>query len=79
MRGYVKEFNSSILHIKNMFKEDRLFNLMFGLQGESKLNCKRQGVCDLPVAMTVANCLVDYKIVVPPPSIKTQVKGNKET
>ena len=45
MRGYVKEFNSSILHIKNVFKEDRLFNLMFGLQGwvQTKLQ-KARGV-----------------------------------
>ena len=53
--------------------------LCLGYKDESKLNCKRQGVCDLPVAMTLANILVDCKIVVPPPSIKTQVKGNKET
>ena len=33
VRDYVKEFSSLMLDIKNMSKEDKLFNFMFRLQG----------------------------------------------
>ena len=32
MREYVKTFSSLMLDIKNMLKDDKLFNFMFGLQ-----------------------------------------------
>lgn len=33
IRDYIKEFSSLILDIKDMFKVDKLFNFMSGLQG----------------------------------------------
>ena len=51
-----------ILDIKNMSKENKLFNFMFGLQGCTQMELKRQGVQDLPAAMAVTNFLVNYKL-----------------
>ncbi|KAL6312753.1 hypothetical protein AAG906_020640 [Vitis piasezkii] len=62
VRKYVKEFSSLMLHIKNMSKNDKFFNFMFGLQGWAQTELRRQGVHDLPTAMAVANCLMDYKM-----------------
>lgn len=59
---YVKEFSSLILEIKDMSKVDKLFNFMFGLQGWAQMELRRQGVQDLPTAMTAANCLVECKL-----------------
>ena len=61
MHDYVKEFNSLMLDIKNMSKEDKLFNFVFGLQAWAQTELKRHGVKDLPAAMAATNCLVDYK------------------
>ena len=61
VREYVKTFSSLVLDIKNMPKEDKLFNFMSGLQPWVKLELKRQVVCDLPSAMFAADALVDYK------------------
>ena len=47
---YVKEFSSLILDIKDMSEVDKLFNLMFGLQGWAQIELRRQGVQDLPSA-----------------------------
>ena len=60
VRDYVKEFSSLILDIKGMFKVDKLFNFMSGLQGWAQTELRRQGVQDLPLA--IADCLVDYKM-----------------
>ena len=62
VREYVKEFSSLMLDIKNMSEEDKLFNFMFGLQGWAQTELRRQGVRDLPAAMAVVDCLVDYKM-----------------
>ena len=62
IRDRVKEFSSLILDIKNMSEVDKLFNFMSRLQGWAHNELRRQGVQDLPLAMTVANCLVDYKM-----------------
>ena len=62
VRKYVKEFNSLMLDIKNMSKEDKFFNFMFGLQRWAQTELRRQGVHDLPAAMAIADCLMDYKM-----------------
>ena len=62
VREYVKEFSSLMLDIKNMSKEDKLFNFMSGLQGWAQAELRRQGVHDLPTTMVAADCLVDYKM-----------------
>ena len=54
-----------MLDIKNMFKEDKLFNFMSGLQSWAQLELKRQAVHDLPVAISATNALVDYKYTKP--------------
>ena len=45
-----------------MSDEDKLFNFISGLQGWAQTELRRQGVRDLPAAMAVADCLVDYKM-----------------
>ena len=62
MRDYVKEFSPLMLDIKNMSKEDKLFNFTFRLQGWAQMELQRQGVRDLPTAMVAIDCLVDYKM-----------------
>ena len=62
MRDYVKEFSPLMLDIKNMSKEDKLFNFTFGLQGWAQMELQRQGVHDLPTTMVAVDCLVDYKM-----------------
>ena len=62
VRDYVKDFSSLMLDIKNMLDDDKFFNFMSGLQGWAQTKLKRQGVRDLPAAMVVADCLMDYKM-----------------
>ena len=62
VRDYVKNISSLMLDIKNMSKEDKLFNFMSGLHGWAQTKLRRQRVYDLPAATTAADCLVDYKI-----------------
>ena len=45
-----------------MLDEDKLFNFISGLQGWAQTELRRQGFRDLPTAMPVADCLVDYKM-----------------
>ena len=71
VRDYVKEFNSLMLHIKNMSEEDKLFNFVSGLQAWAQTELRRQGVKDLPSAMVAVDCLVDYKL------LGTTVAGQK--
>lgn len=63
VRDYVKDFSSLMLDIRNMSEEDKLFNFMSGLQPWAQAELRRQGVRDLPTAMTAADCLVDFKMV----------------
>ena len=63
MGDYVKEFSSLMLDIKNMSKEDKLFNFVSRLQAWAQIELRRQGVKDLPVAMTATDCLFDYKLL----------------
>ena len=62
VRDYVKEFSSLMLDMKNMLEKDKLFNFMFELQWWAEMELRRQGVRDLPTAMTIVDCLVDYKM-----------------
>ena len=59
---YVKEFSSLMIDIRNMSKEDKLFNYISRLQGWAQIELRRQGVHDLLVAMAAMDCLVDYKM-----------------
>ena len=43
---YVKEFSFLMLNIRNMSKEDKLFNFVSGLQGWAQKELRRQGVRD---------------------------------
>ena len=61
VKEYVKTFSFLMLDIKNMSKEDKLFNFMSGLQPWAQLELKRQAVCDLPSAMSTVDALVDYR------------------
>ena len=61
MQEYVKTFSYLMLDIKNMSKEDKLFNSMFGLQPWAQLELKRQVMRDLHVALSAIDALVDYK------------------
>lgn len=65
VREYVKTFSSFMLDIKNIFKEDKLYNFMSGLQHWAQLKLKRQVVYDLLVAKSAVDALVDYKYTKP--------------
>ena len=65
MREYVKMFSSLMLDIKNMLKEEKLFNFMSSLPPWAQMELKRQAMCDLPIVVSVANALVDYKFSKP--------------
>ncbi|KAA8544146.1 hypothetical protein F0562_022218 [Nyssa sinensis] len=62
MSEYVKAFSSLMLDVNNVFKEDRLFNFMSGLQGWAQVELQRQGVRDLPNAIAATNSLVDLSL-----------------
>ncbi|XP_059664093.1 uncharacterized protein LOC132309845 [Cornus florida] len=62
VRDHVKDFSSLMVDIRNMSEEDKLFNFMSGLQPWAQAELRRQGVRDLPTAMTAADCLVDFKM-----------------
>ena len=61
MQEYVKTFSYLMLNIKNMSEEDKLFNSISGLQPWAQLELKRQFMCDLHVALSTVDALVDYK------------------
>ena len=63
VRDYVKEFISLMLNIRNMSKEDTLFNFFSGLQGWAQTKLRSQGVRDLTASMATTDCLVDLKMV----------------
>ncbi|ERN15274.1 hypothetical protein AMTR_s00056p00222760 [Amborella trichopoda] len=62
VREYVKQFSSLMLNIKIMSEEDKLLNFMAGLQPWAQAELRRQGVKDLPAAVTAAESLVDFKL-----------------
>jgi hypothetical protein len=61
VREYVKQFNTLMLDIKDMLEADTMYNFMTGLQVWAQLELRRQGVHDLPSAMTAADGLVDFR------------------
>lgn len=61
VQEYVNQFFSLLLDVKNMSKDDKLFNFMFGLQACAQAKLRRQGVNDLPSAIVAADVLVDFK------------------
>ena len=63
VRDYVKEFSALMLNIRNMSKEDTLFNFVSGLQRWAQTELRRQGVRDLTASMAAADCLFDLKMV----------------
>lgn len=62
VHDYVKEFNFFMLDIKNMLKEDKLFNFISELQQWAHAELRRQCVKDLPSAIVAAEGLVDIKL-----------------
>ncbi|KAL0320178.1 UNVERIFIED_CONTAM: hypothetical protein Sradi_5279300 [Sesamum radiatum] len=61
VREFVKEFSSLLLDVRDMSEEGKLFNFMVGLQPWVKIELRRQGVKDLPSAITAADRLADFK------------------
>ena len=63
-----------------MFEVDKLFNFMSGLQGWAQTELRRQGVQDLPLAMTTMNCLFDYKVTSSPtPTQKWKIQKQESS
>ena len=61
VRDYVKEFSSSMLDVKNMSEDDKLFNFFSGFQSWAQAELRRQNVKDLSQAIAATDSLVDYK------------------
>ena len=69
-----------MLNIRNMSKEDKLFNFISELQGWAQTELRRQGVRDLPIAMVATDFLVDYKMVCAIDTMKkTKPYGGKKS
>ncbi|KAL0317432.1 UNVERIFIED_CONTAM: hypothetical protein Sangu_2157500 [Sesamum angustifolium] len=62
MRDYVKEFSSLMLDVRDMSEEDKLFNFLSGLQTWAQTELRRQGIKDLPSAISTADRLVDFRV-----------------
>ncbi|KAK4381519.1 hypothetical protein Sango_2961700 [Sesamum angolense] len=62
VRDYVKEFSSLMLDVRDMSEEDKLFNFLSGLQTWAQTELRRQGVKDLPSAISAADRLVDFRV-----------------
>ena len=75
VREYVKNFNSLMLVINDMAKEDCLYNFLSGLQGWAQLKLRRQGVKDLQFALIATDALVDFKTSM---SVKMESKTSKK-
>jgi hypothetical protein len=57
----VKKFSFLIRDIDNMFKEDKLFNFLSGLQPWAHMELRRQKVSDFSSTITGADGLVDLR------------------
>ncbi|KAL0363819.1 UNVERIFIED_CONTAM: hypothetical protein Sangu_0479500 [Sesamum angustifolium] len=55
VRDYVKKFNSLMLNVYDISEEDKLFNLLSGLQIWAYIELRRQGVKDLPSVIAAAD------------------------
>ncbi|KAL0302201.1 UNVERIFIED_CONTAM: hypothetical protein Sangu_3113900 [Sesamum angustifolium] len=62
VRDYVKEFSSLMLDVRDMSKEDKVFNFLSGLQTWAQTELRRQGVKDLPSAIAAPDRLVDFRV-----------------
>ncbi|KAL0420331.1 UNVERIFIED_CONTAM: hypothetical protein Slati_3056000 [Sesamum latifolium] len=76
IREFVKEF-SSLMDVRDMSEEDKLFNFMAGLQPWAQTELRRQGVKDLPSAIAVADHLADFKVVNDPEQRKDDLGNGK--
>ncbi|XP_012838926.1 PREDICTED: uncharacterized protein LOC105959382 [Erythranthe guttata] len=74
---YVKDFSSLLLDIRDMSDKDKLFNFMAGLQPWAQTELRRQGVNELPSAISAADRLVDYKVMGADDSDKEGSKKDK--
>ena len=74
VREYVKAFSSLMLDIHNMSEDDKLFNIMSGLQNWAQVELRRQGVQDIPSAMAAAESLTDFQV--PPSTSQGEKKAN---
>ncbi|KAL0368286.1 UNVERIFIED_CONTAM: Transposon Tf2-12 polyprotein [Sesamum calycinum] len=51
-----------MLDVRDMSEEDKLFNFLSGLQTWAQTELRRQGVKDLPSAISAADRLVDFRV-----------------
>ncbi|KAL0302392.1 UNVERIFIED_CONTAM: hypothetical protein Sangu_3102600 [Sesamum angustifolium] len=62
VRDYVKDFSSLMLDIRDMSKEDKLFNFLSGLQTWAQTELRHQGVKDLLSTIVAADWLVYFRV-----------------
>lgn len=60
VKDYMEKFSSLILDIKNMFKEDKHFNFISGLQIWAQVELRRQRLKGLPIVIAIADSLVNF-------------------
>ncbi|KAL0345996.1 UNVERIFIED_CONTAM: hypothetical protein Sradi_4430900 [Sesamum radiatum] len=77
VREFVKTFSSLMLDVRDMPKEDKLFNFMAGLQPWAQTELRRQGVKDLPSAIAAVDHLVDFKVVNDPEQRQDDLENGK--
>ena len=82
VREYIKEFTSVMLDIQNMSYEDKLHNIILGMQDWAQNELRRQNFKDLPGAIVAADSLVDFQTTHPltdvPSTSKTKKKNGKK-
>lgn len=61
VQDYVKEFNSLILDIINMFEEDKAANFMLGLQRWPQVELKGKWVKDLATTGAIIGGLINFR------------------
>lgn len=59
----IKELSSFMLNVKNMSKDNKMFNFIFGLQGWAQIEFWMKVLCDLSTVMITIDCLLDYKLI----------------
>ncbi|KAK4407768.1 hypothetical protein Sango_0357800 [Sesamum angolense] len=59
---FVKEFSSLMLDVRDMSKEDKLFNFMASLKPWAQTELRWRDIKDLPSAIAVAEGLGDFKV-----------------
>lgn len=76
VKDYIKEFNSLMLDVHNMSKEDKLFNFFSSLQPWTQIELIRRGVKDLPMTVAAADALADYHFINTPSSMEEKKEEN---